>query len=186
MSWTAMAPSPTAEATRLTDRWRTSPAANTPGRLVSRNSGGRAAGHCGTCPSSAGRSRPVRTRWRADLPGAVLTLALWIGGSVALRLALSASTGSTSIYGPLAAPIAVLLWLYLLSIAVLIGAAFNAAVDSVWPRLSGIEHDQTAAAPDPVDDVAVEAEPRPRPRRFPFVPPRARSASRSMDTSPRK
>lgn len=31
-----MAPSPTAEATRLTDSARTSPAAKTPGKLVSR------------------------------------------------------------------------------------------------------------------------------------------------------
>ncbi len=92
-------------------------------------------------------SVPVRTRWRADLPGAVLTLAFWIGGSVLLRLALSASTGSTSIYGPLAAPIAVLVWLYLISIAVLVGAAFNAAVDTVWPGLSGIH----AGEPAPTD-----------------------------------
>jgi membrane protein len=42
--------------------------------------------------------------------------------------------GSTSIYGPLAAPIAVLLWLYILSIAVLIGAALNAAFDQIWPQ----------------------------------------------------
>ena len=41
---------------------------------------------------------------------------------------------STSIYGPLAAPIAVMLWLYLLSIAVLIGAALNAAFDRLWPE----------------------------------------------------
>ena len=105
---------------------------------------------------------------------------------MALRLALSASTGSTSIYGPLAAPIAVLLWLYLLSIAVLIGAAFNAAVDSVWPRLSGINHDQTGAAPDPADDDAVEDEPRPRPRRFLLTLRRAGVPSRDVDASPRK
>jgi len=43
------------------------------------------------------------------------------------------SVGGTSIYGPLAAPIVLLLWLYLLAIAVLIGAAFNAAVDQRWP-----------------------------------------------------
>jgi membrane protein len=30
--------------------------------------------------------------------------------------------------------------LYVISIATLIGAAFNAAVDTVWPRLSGIDH----------------------------------------------
>jgi len=83
-------------------------------------------------------SVPVRTRWRSDLPGAALTLGLWLGGSALLRVVLNASTGSTSIYGPLAAPIAVLIWLYLISLAVLIGAAFNAAVDKVFPGLSGI------------------------------------------------
>ena len=39
---------------------------------------------------------------------------------------------SRSIYGPLAAPIAVLLWLYLVAIAVLIGAAVNASFDTVF------------------------------------------------------
>ena len=40
---------------------------------------------------------------------------------------------STSIYGPLAAPIVVLIWLYFLAIAVLIGAALNAATRQLWP-----------------------------------------------------
>ena len=85
-------------------------------------------------------SVPVRSHWRGELPGAALTLLMWIGGSALLRQVLSLSTGGSSIYGPLAAPIAVLIWLYLISIATLIGAAFNAAVDTVWPRLSGIDH----------------------------------------------
>jgi membrane protein len=81
-------------------------------------------------------SVPVRTSWRYNLPGAALTLFFWIFGSFLLRWVLSTTTAgeSTSIYGPLAAPIAVLLWLYLLSIAVLIGAAVNAAFDRVWPE----------------------------------------------------
>ncbi|MGH3363804.1 MAG: YihY/virulence factor BrkB family protein [Nocardioidaceae bacterium] len=80
-------------------------------------------------------SVPVRTSWRYNLPGATLTLFLWVFGSFLLRWVLTATAGeSTSIYGPLAAPIAVLLWLYLLSIAVLIGAAVNAAFDRVWPE----------------------------------------------------
>jgi membrane protein len=80
-------------------------------------------------------SVPVRTSWRYNLPGATLTLAFWVFGSFLLRWVLTATAGeSTSIYGPLAAPIAVLLWLYLLSIAVLIGAAVNAAFDRVWPE----------------------------------------------------
>ncbi|MGZ5418178.1 MAG: YihY/virulence factor BrkB family protein [Nocardioides sp.] len=80
-------------------------------------------------------SVPVRTSWRYNIPGAVLTMVIWILGSYLLRWVLTATAGeSTSIYGPLAAPIVVLLWLYLLSIAVLIGAAVNAAFDRVWPE----------------------------------------------------
>ena len=129
-------------------------------------------------------SVPVRTRWRSDLPGAVLTLGFWIGGSVLLRLVLSASSGSTSIYGPLAAPIAALIWLYLLSIALLIGAALNAAIDTVWPDLSGIEHpsgtalaeEEEPAAPPPTGSLT-PVDPDPRRRRFFRPRPRPRSAS---------
>lgn len=80
-------------------------------------------------------SVPVRTSWRFNLPGAVFTLFCWVLGSALLRWSLVVTAqGSTSIYGPLAAPIAILLWLYLLSIAVLIGAALNAAFDQIWPQ----------------------------------------------------
>ena len=68
-------------------------------------------------------------------PGAALTMTIWIFGSYLLRWVLTGTAkGSTSIYGPLAAPIVVMLWLYLLSIAVLIGAAVNAAFDRLWPE----------------------------------------------------
>lgn len=73
---------------------------------------------------------PVRISWLSGLPGAVFTMVMWVLGSWLVRWALGFSTGGTSIYGPLAAPIAVLLWLYVLSIAVLIGAALNSALDT--------------------------------------------------------
>jgi membrane protein len=85
-------------------------------------------------------SVPVRSRWRGELPGAALTLLIWMSGSALLRWVLDLSTGSSTIYGPLAAPIAVLIWLYIISIAMLIGAAFNAAIDKVWPDVTGIDH----------------------------------------------
>ena len=73
-------------------------------------------------------SVPARTRWRVNLPGAVFSLAAWVGGSWVLRWFLTVTAAeSRSIYGPLAAPIAVLLWLYVLALAVLIGAAVNAS-----------------------------------------------------------
>ncbi|MDO5683592.1 MAG: YihY/virulence factor BrkB family protein [Propionibacteriaceae bacterium] len=86
---------------------------------------------------------PVRHFWRAHVPGAVLTVVLWLVGSAALRWALTALTGGTSIFGPLAAPIALLLWLYLIAFAALVGAAVNAAVAKVAPDWVGIT-DQTA------------------------------------------
>ncbi|MGL5826448.1 MAG: YihY/virulence factor BrkB family protein [Nocardioides sp.] len=80
-------------------------------------------------------SVPVRTNWGFNLPGATFSLVMWIVGSYLLRLALTATAAeSSSIYGPLAAPIAVLLWLYLVALAVLIGAAVNAAFDAVFPQ----------------------------------------------------
>lgn len=84
------------------------------------------------------RAVPLRRKWRADVPGAVLTVGLWLAGSWALRLVLDGSLGGSSLYGPLSAPIALLLWLYLTSLAVLVGAAFNASLESVWPQFSGI------------------------------------------------
>ncbi|MFC6152278.1 YihY/virulence factor BrkB family protein [Nocardioides yefusunii] len=78
---------------------------------------------------------PVKTNWSFNLPGAIFSLASWIAGSYLLRGFLTATASeSSSVFGPLAAPIAVLLWLYLLSIAMLIGAAVNASFDRVFPQ----------------------------------------------------
>lgn len=80
-------------------------------------------------------SVPVRTNWSFNLPGATFSLATWIFGSYVLRWILTETAAdSRSIYGPLAAPIAVLIWLYIVAIAVLIGAAVNAAFDTVFPQ----------------------------------------------------
>ena len=80
-------------------------------------------------------SVPVRTSWRFNLPGAVFSLLAWVVGSYLLRWVLTVTAAdSRSIYGPLAAPIAILLWLYLVAIAVLIGAAVNASFDTVFPQ----------------------------------------------------
>ncbi|GIH76676.1 membrane protein [Planobispora longispora] len=78
-------------------------------------------------------SVPVRTRWWREMPGAVLALIIWIACAAVLREVLAAWFSPVSIYGSLAAPIAVLLWLYITALAVLIGAILNAEVDRLWP-----------------------------------------------------
>ena len=63
------------------------------------------------------------------------SLVSWIGGSYLLRWVLTVTAqDSHSIYGPLAAPIAILIWLYIVALAVLIGAGVNAAFDEVFPQ----------------------------------------------------
>jgi membrane protein len=80
-------------------------------------------------------SLPIRSSWLYNLPGATFSLLMWVFGSYLLRLALTATAGeSRSIYGPLSAPITVLLWLYLVAFAVLIGAAINASAETIFPR----------------------------------------------------
>jgi membrane protein len=110
-------------------------------------------------------SVPVRTPWVSDLPGSFLALSIWILGSFLLRWILQSTVGGTSIYGPLAAPIAVLLWLYMTAIAVLIGAALNAVVDRLWPHKARMAESAEAAhakkdAEDEVEPV-MKAEPEP-------------------------
>jgi membrane protein len=89
---------------------------------------------------------PVRGRWRYELPGALFVFAAWMVGSQLLRVVLSASIGGTSIYGPLAAPIVVLLWLYFIVISVLIGAALNSSMAQVFGWRRGTT-DGSAAGP---------------------------------------
>lgn len=72
----------------------------------------------------------------------VVALAIWIAGSAALRLYLGHVLTRTSVYGSLAAPIAVLVWLYLTALAVLLGAALNAALR---PRPAGRQPSSTSA-----------------------------------------
>ena len=78
-------------------------------------------------------STPRRSPWLRDLPGAVLTLVMWALASFFVRVTIAKSLNGTSIYGPLSAPIVLLIWLYALAIAVLIGAALNAAIRNLWP-----------------------------------------------------
>jgi membrane protein len=80
------------------------------------------------------RAVPVRTPWRRALPGATVAGVIWLVGSVVLRFWLEFAFRRTATYGPLSAPVAVLLFLYLTALAILFGAELNAEIDRTWPR----------------------------------------------------
>ena len=81
-------------------------------------------------------SVPVRSPWADDAPGALVALAMWVLGSFLLRIYLTRTVEGPTIYGSLAAPVAVLLWIGVSAFAVLVGAAVNAALDRVWPSVA--------------------------------------------------
>ncbi|MFJ4784903.1 YihY/virulence factor BrkB family protein [Streptomyces sp. NPDC088794] len=78
-------------------------------------------------------SVPVRSPWIEDVPGALVALGMWVLGSFLLRIYITSTIEGATIYGSLAAAVAVLLWIGVSAFAVLVGAAVNAAIDRIWP-----------------------------------------------------
>lgn len=67
-----------------------------------------------------------RSSFRSDLPGAVVTGALWLLFSGGLRFYLAVAGSVNQVLGVIGGLLTVLIWLYLLSLALLIGAEINA------------------------------------------------------------
>lgn len=67
-----------------------------------------------------------KTPWVADLPGAVLTVVLWLVVSLGFSVYLGLAAGFNQVLGILGGGLILLMWLYLLSVALLIGGELNA------------------------------------------------------------
>ena len=67
----------------------------------------------------------VKQRFRATLPGAVVAVGSWIGLSYLLGLYFRHFSSFNKTYGTLGAAIALMIWLYWTSFAVLVGAELN-------------------------------------------------------------
>ena len=78
-------------------------------------------------------SPPRRLPWRRGVPGAFLAVAIFLLGSTALRAYIRFIVAHNHAYGTLAAPIAALLFFFVLALGVLLGAEFNAAIEDQWP-----------------------------------------------------
>jgi membrane protein len=76
---------------------------------------------------------PRKLPWHRGLPGAVLAMVIFLLSSVGLRIYLSWITKTGYTYGALAAPIAFLLLMFFIGLAVVGGAYFNSALQELWP-----------------------------------------------------
>jgi membrane protein len=88
---------------------------------------------------------PRTQPWHSVLPGAVLATAMWLLSTAFFGWYLQHYADYSVIYGSLGAGIALLVWMYLISLVVLIGAEFNAML---FPR--GV----TKASPPPKEENA--------------------------------
>jgi membrane protein len=70
---------------------------------------------------------PRTQPWHRVLPGSVLATVLWFASTVLFGVYLRRFGNYDIIYGSVATAIALMSWLYLVSMAILIGAEFNAA-----------------------------------------------------------
>jgi len=74
---------------------------------------------------------PRTQPWHSVLPGAILATAMWLGATALFGWYLQRYADYSIIYGSLGVGIALLVWMYLISLVVLIGAEFNAML---FPR----------------------------------------------------
>lgn len=76
---------------------------------------------------------PRRLPYHRVLPGAILAMAVFILSSIGLRLYIQWITTTGYTYGALATPIAFLLFVFFIGLAITIGAYFNSAIQDMWP-----------------------------------------------------
>src|SRR5579872_1413295 len=74
---------------------------------------------------------PRTQRWHSVIPGSILATVLWFSVTVGFRAYLQHWGDFGTIYGSLGAAMALLVWMYMISLVVLVGAEFNALL---FPR----------------------------------------------------
>ena len=82
---------------------------------------------------SPGRSSVISVKlpWHSVIPGATLATAMWFSSTLLFGFYLKHYADYSIIYGSLGAAIALLVWMYMVSLVVLVGAEFNAML---FPR----------------------------------------------------
>lgn len=88
--------------------------------------------------------------WRADVPGAVVTGVLWVTFSAGLRAYLAVAAAGNAVYGALGGVLVVLIWFWLLALAVMIGGQVNA---TMWQRSGSAGVEGRAESGDEVTGV---------------------------------
>jgi membrane protein len=68
---------------------------------------------------------PLRQSWKRVMPGAIVSTAMWFPSTLIFGWYVTRFANYSQVYGSLGAGIALLFWLYIISLSVLCGAEFN-------------------------------------------------------------
>ncbi|MGC2298764.1 MAG: YihY/virulence factor BrkB family protein [Acidobacteriaceae bacterium] len=100
-------------------------------------------------PEHGGRMAFIRGRWRETLPGATIATVSWFLATLLYGWYVTRFADYAIVYGSLGAGIATLVWLYMVSLSVLIGAEFNAQLYP-FPELRPVpvSNEEFAGEPD--------------------------------------
>jgi membrane protein len=95
---------------------------------------------------------PRTLRWHSVLPGAALATAVWFPATLIFGWYVSHFAAYSLIYGSLATAIVLMVWMYIISVIVLVGAEFNALL---FPRMVVNDTQKQPPAPVPQGKVSV-------------------------------
>jgi membrane protein len=84
---------------------------------------------------------PMQQSWKRTLPGAIIATVLWFLTTLAFGWYVTRFANYSQVYGSLGAGIALLFWLYLISLCVLFGAEFNAEYNDYFSHSESIKSD---------------------------------------------
>ena len=77
---------------------------------------------------------PMRQSWKRTLPGAIVSTAMWFLSTLAFGWYVTRFANYSQVYGSLGAGIALLFWLYIISLSIICGAEFNSELcDRFFP-----------------------------------------------------
>lgn len=86
---------------------------------------------------------PRRREWKYVVPGASGAAIVWFLATLAFGFYLTRFADYSVVYGPLGAVVATLVWLYIATVSVLLGAEFNARLYPKPPRTSDLAAEKT-------------------------------------------
>jgi membrane protein len=85
--------------------------------------------------------------WRWITPGAVIGVLLWLAASFGFSVYLSSIGQATALYGAFTAAIVLVVWLWLTSVALLLGAELNAEIERSKELEEGVPEAETLNRP---------------------------------------